>query len=161
MNADPTGNWEVQLRKGCVEMATLASLWTGRLYGLEILRRMKYCSGLVVSEGTIYPLLSRLERAGLILAEWEETGLGHPRKYYTLTAAGSRRTVDMASFWSRFTANFDQLLVPIRAGAGIAAVTEPPPAEGAELPQPEPHNGLHVEGLRKEIHQGNPVDFIG
>src|ERR1700733_11852961 len=91
-----TVKWEVQLRKGCVELATLASLWPGRLYGLELLRRLKYCSDLVVAEGTIYPLLGRLERAGLIEAEWVETGLGHPRKYYTLTAAGSRRTVEMS-----------------------------------------------------------------
>ena len=66
------------------------------------------------SEGTIYPLLGRLERGGLIKAEWVETGLGHPRKYYTLTAAGSRRTLEMTRLWSRFTKNFDQLLLPLR-----------------------------------------------
>jgi PadR family transcriptional regulator PadR len=114
MNSDTTGKWEVQLRKGCVELATLASLWPGRLYGLELLRRLEYCSGLVVSEGTIYPLLGRLERGGLIEAEWVETGLGHPRKYYTLTAAGSRRTLEMSRLWSSFTKNFDQLLLPLR-----------------------------------------------
>jgi PadR family transcriptional regulator PadR len=114
VNSDATGKWEVQLRKGCVELATLASLWPGRLYGLELLRRLKYCSDLVVAEGTIYPLLGRLERAGLIEAEWVETGLGHPRKYYTLTPAGSRRTVEMSRLWSRFTKNFDQLLLPVR-----------------------------------------------
>jgi PadR family transcriptional regulator PadR len=114
VNSDATGKWEVQLRKGCVELAALASLWPGRLYGLELLRRLEYCSGLVVSEGTIYPLLGRLERGGLIEAEWVETGLGHPRKYYTLTAAGSRRTLEMTHLWSRFTKNFDQLLLPLR-----------------------------------------------
>ncbi len=114
MSSESTGKWEVQLRKGCVELATLASLWPGRLYGLEMQRRLEHCSGLVVSEGTIYPLLGRLERGGLIKAEWVETGLGHPRKYYTLTAAGSRRTLEMTRLWSRFTKNFDQLLLPLR-----------------------------------------------
>jgi PadR family transcriptional regulator PadR len=114
VSSESTGKWEVQLRKGCVELATLASLWPGRLYGLEMLRRLEYCSGIVVSEGTIYPLLGRLERDGLIEAEWVETGLGHPRKYYTLTAAGSRRTLEMTRLWSRFTKNFDQLLLPLR-----------------------------------------------
>jgi PadR family transcriptional regulator PadR len=114
VSSDSTGKWEVQLRKGCVELATLASLWPGRLYGLEMLRRLEYCSGLVVAEGTIYPLLGRLERAGLIKAEWVETGLGHPRKYYTLTAAGSRRTLEMTRLWSKFTKNFEQLLIPLR-----------------------------------------------
>ena len=114
VSSEAIGKWEVQLRKGCVELAILASLWPGRLYGLEMLRRLKYCSGLVVSEGTIYPLLGRLERGGLIEAEWVETGLGHPRKYYTLTAAGSRRTLEMTRLWSSFTQNFDQLLLPLR-----------------------------------------------
>jgi PadR family transcriptional regulator PadR len=114
VSTESTEKWEVQLRKGCVELATLASLWQGRLYGLEMLRRLKYCSGLVVSEGTIYPLLGRLERGGLIKAEWVETGIGHPRKYYTLTAAGSRRTLEMTRLWSSFTRNFDQLLLPLR-----------------------------------------------
>jgi PadR family transcriptional regulator, regulatory protein PadR len=109
-----TGKWEVQLRKGSIELATLAILWPGRLYGLEMLRRLEHCAGMVVAEGTIYPLLGRLERAGFIEAEWVETGLGHPRKYYTLTAAGTHRTMEMTRLWSGFTKNFDQLLQPIR-----------------------------------------------
>ena len=109
-----TGKWEVQLRKGSIELATLAILWPGRLYGLEMLRRLEHCAGMIVAEGTIYPLLGRLERGGLIEAEWVETGFGHPRKYYTLTAAGSRRTIQMTRHWSEFTKNFDQLLEPIK-----------------------------------------------
>ena len=109
-----TDKWEVQLRKGCVELATLATLWSGRLYGLEMLRRLEYSSGLVIAEGTIYPLLARLERAGLIKAEWVETGLGHPRKYYTLTPAGASRTLEMSRLWSAFSTSFEQLLTPVR-----------------------------------------------
>jgi len=121
--SDSNGKWEVQLRKGCVELATLASLWSGRLYGLEMLRRLEYCSGLTVSEGTIYPLLSRLERSGLVEAEWVETGLGHPRKYYTLTPAGAQRTLEMTQFWSNFTSSFDQLLQPVATQpAGVTSV---------------------------------------
>jgi PadR family transcriptional regulator PadR len=106
-----------------MELATLATLWSGRLYGLEMLRRLEHCSGLVVAEGTIYPLLGRLERAGLIQAEWVETGLGHPRKYYTLTPAGADRTLEMTRLWSRFSANVDQLLVgqAILPAAGFPA----------------------------------------
>jgi PadR family transcriptional regulator, regulatory protein PadR len=129
--SDSIGKWEVQLRKGCIELATLASLWPGRLYGLEMLRRLEGCAGLVVSEGTIYPLLGRLERGGLIEAEWVETGLGHPRKYYTLTAAGSRRTLEMTRVWSRFMLSFDLLLIPLTEAArsspdGTSAETSPP-----------------------------------
>lgn len=128
----------MQLRKGCVELATLATLWSGRLYGLEMLRRLEYCSGLVVAEGTIYPLLGRLERAGLIQAEWEETGLGHPRKYYTLTDSGAERTVEMSRLWSAFTSSFDQLLTPLaqpHVSAGRAAQSFPY-GKSAEINRP-------------------------
>ena len=108
-----TSKREIQLRKGCIELAALAMLWPGKLYGLEMLRRLEHCPGMIVAEGTIYPLLGRLERAGFIEAEWVETGLGHPRKYYTLTAAGSHRTLEMTRLWFEFTRNFDQLLHPI------------------------------------------------
>src|SRR6202158_4862680 len=75
---DPLGadKWEVQLRKGCLELAILASLWGGRLYGLEILRRLESGSDLVVSEGTVYPLLSRLKSLALVESEWVESGGG-------------------------------------------------------------------------------------
>jgi PadR family transcriptional regulator PadR len=59
---EATEKWEVQLRKGCLELAILVSLWNGKRYGLEILRRLESESELVVSEGTLYPLLSRLTR---------------------------------------------------------------------------------------------------
>ena len=62
---EPADKWEVQLRKGCLELAVLAALWSERLYGLEIMRRLEDGSGLVVPEGTVYPLLSRLKSEGL------------------------------------------------------------------------------------------------
>jgi len=111
-----TGKWEVQLRKGCVELAILASLWPERLYGLQMLRRLEHFSGLTVSEGTIYPLLSRLKAAGLVEAQWERIPRGHSRKYYSLTIAGRSRVLEMARLWSKFTENIDQLLVPLRNG---------------------------------------------
>lgn len=92
----PDDNWRSQLRKGWLELAVLSSLWSGRLYGLEILRQLEEASDLVVAEGTVYPVLSRVRAEGLVKAEWEESDSGHPRKYYTLTAAGRRRTLAMA-----------------------------------------------------------------
>jgi len=105
--------WEVQLRKGCLELAILAALWSGRLYGLEILRRLENDSDLIVSEGTVYPLLSRLKALGLVRSEWVESDAGHPRKYYALTAAGKKRALEMAAIWVRFSSTMDQLLVPL------------------------------------------------
>ena len=108
--------WEVQLRKGCLELAILASLWSGRLYGLEIIRRLESQSELTVSEGTVYPLLSRLKALGLVQSEWVESEAGHPRKYYALTAAGKQRALEMARIWSRFSSSLDLLLTPLGRG---------------------------------------------
>jgi PadR family transcriptional regulator PadR len=105
--------WEVQLRKGCLDLAILACLWPERLYGLEILRRLERDSDLVLSAGTVYPLLSRLKADGLLESEWVEAEAGHPRKYYRLTAAGRRRAIQMARMWSRFSASLENLLSPV------------------------------------------------
>jgi PadR family transcriptional regulator, regulatory protein PadR len=105
--------WEVQLRKGSLELAILASLWSGRLYGLEILRRLESASDLVVSEGTVYPLLSRLKLLGLVDSEWVESDAGHPRKYYWLTTAGKERALEMFRVWTRFSASINCLLTPL------------------------------------------------
>lgn len=106
-------SWEVQLRKGCLELAILAALWDGRLYGLEILRRLESDSDLIVSEGTVYPLLNRLRALGLIQGEWVESESGHPRKYYGLTAAGKERALQMAAIWTRFSSSMNRLLAPL------------------------------------------------
>jgi PadR family transcriptional regulator PadR len=110
---DGAEKWEVQLRKGCLELAILASLWGGRLYGLEILRRLESGSDLVISEGTVYPLLSRLKSLALVDSEWVESDGGHPRKYYRLTAAGRQRALEMARVWSEFSSSLSKLLVPL------------------------------------------------
>src|SRR5271154_5984491 len=105
--------WEVQLRKGCLELAILAALWEGRRYGLEILRRLESDSDLIVSEGTVYPLLSRLKALGLVRSEWVESDAGHPRKYYALTPAGKRRASEMVATWSRFSSSMSKMLAPL------------------------------------------------
>lgn len=110
---DELGKWETQLRKGGLSLAVLATLWDGRLYGLEILRRLDSRAGLTVPEGTIYPLLSRLKAAGLVASEWEEAEAGHPRKYYSLTDAGRGRVRDMAGAWKTFARGLAHLLAPL------------------------------------------------
>lgn len=108
-------NWETQIRKGWLELAILASLWGERLYGLDILRRLQTHSDLLLAEGTIYPILGRLKRDGLIDSKWVESEAGHPRKYYWLTAAGRRRAIAMARYASAFLASIDALIGPLLA----------------------------------------------
>lgn len=114
--SETEAKWEVQLRKGCLELAILAALWGGELYGLEILQHLEKHSDLIVSEGTIYPLLGRLKSLGLVRSEWVESEGGHPRKYYALTAAGRRRACEMDHIWARFSASMEKLLAPLKRG---------------------------------------------
>jgi PadR family transcriptional regulator PadR len=111
---DTLGKWETQLRKGGLGLAALATLWEGRRYGLEILRRLEADAGLAVSEGAIYPLLNRLKTEGLVSSAWVEAAAGHPRKYYSLTELGRARVRDMAASWTSFAAGLERLLAPLK-----------------------------------------------
>ena len=93
--------WEAQLRKGSLEMAILASLWTDGK------------SSLALAEGTLYLILNRLKNDGLVECEWVDAGTGHPRKYYWLTKVGKERLRAMARFWTQFSADLGALLDPL------------------------------------------------
>jgi PadR family transcriptional regulator PadR len=108
-------NWERQIKKGWLELAILASLWGDRLYGLEILRRLEEATDLVVAEGTVYPILSRLKAEGLVDTKWVEGEAGHPRKYYWLTSAGRSRATAMARYASGFLGSINHIIAPLLA----------------------------------------------
>ncbi len=108
-------NWESQVKKGWLELATLATLWNGKLYGLDILRRLERETDLILAEGTIYPILNRLKTEGLVEASWVEADAGHPRKYYWLTAEGRRRAIAMARYASGFLTAIRSLIAPLLA----------------------------------------------
>jgi len=109
--------WEIQVRKGSLSLAVLATLWDKELYGLEILRRLEQSAGFTVAEGTIYPLLNRLKTARFIDSEWVEADAGHPRKYFNLTASGRRYVLELARMWDEFAAGINRLLVPLEVRA--------------------------------------------
>ena len=113
LEIETSDKWEAQMRKGCLEMAVLASLWHGRLYGLEILRVLERDSRLVLAEGTIYPILNRLRTEGLVESQWVEAEAGHPRKYYELTQSGRDRATRMAETWTNFSAGLGCLIEPV------------------------------------------------
>jgi PadR family transcriptional regulator, regulatory protein PadR len=112
-DGEPLDNWQAQMRKGWLEVAILAILWGDRMYGLEIIRRLEERSDLVVAEGTVYPVLTRLRAEGLIESEWEESDSGHPRKYYSLTATGRKRTILLARQSSDFLGKMLALVKPL------------------------------------------------
>lgn len=116
MSEDGLENWEAQIRKGWLDVAILASLWDGRQYGLEILRGLYSRSGLVIAQGTVYPVLTRLRKEGLIEGTWEESDSGHPRRYYKLTAAGRSRAQALATHSHQFLSKMDALIQPLLKG---------------------------------------------
>ncbi len=80
-------NTKAQMRKGVLEYCILAIFENGEAYPSDILLRLKKAN-LIVVEGTLYPLLTRLKNSGLLTYRWEESKSGPPRKYYTITSDG-------------------------------------------------------------------------
>lgn len=102
--------WEVQLRKGTLELVILAALKERTLYGLELLKVLQNFKSASISEGTLYPLLERLKRDDLVDAKWVQEGDSRPRKYYTLTAVGEKKLVDLITIWRQSAADIEYLL---------------------------------------------------
>jgi PadR family transcriptional regulator PadR len=99
-----------QLLKGTLEYCVLALLRDRERYGFELVRTLGDIDGLVTSEGTIYPLLSRLRRDGLVETTWQESDAGPPRRYYQLTTAGRYALDDFAAEWTRFRSAVDLII---------------------------------------------------
>jgi PadR family transcriptional regulator, regulatory protein PadR len=77
-----------QLRKGILELAVMGVLYHERHYGYSLVRALTETGSISLNEGTIYPILARLDRDGLVRSEWVESDQGPPRKYYALTSSG-------------------------------------------------------------------------
>ncbi|MBJ2175391.1 PadR family transcriptional regulator [Aureibaculum sp. A20] len=92
-------NTKAQMRKGVLEFCILSILQDGDAYTSEILSSLKDAKLLVV-EGTIYPLLTRLKNAGLLSYRWEESTSGPPRKYYGLTETGTLFLKELTTTWA-------------------------------------------------------------
>ena len=103
MNDSFLTNWVTQLRKGILEFCVLNVLEDTSLYGYDIVRRLRALEVLVISEGTIYPILSRLRKEGLLETYLEESPQGPARKYYKLTSRGTDILGEMRRVWTSMT----------------------------------------------------------
>jgi PadR family transcriptional regulator PadR len=99
-----------QMRRGAIEYCVLALLRDQDRYGLELTRALSEADGLVTSEGTVYPLLTRLHREGLVDATWEESPNGPPRRYYCITKDGRTALKAFIAHWQRFSTTVNELL---------------------------------------------------
>lgn len=102
-------NTQSQMRKGVLELCTLSVLNTGEAYPTEIIEELK-TSKMMIVEGTLYPLLTRLKNAGYLTYRWEESTSGPPRKYYKLTAEGERLLQELKASWLEMSEAVNKLL---------------------------------------------------
>lgn len=106
MNVD---NTESQMRKGLLELCILGIInKEGEAYPSDILEQLK-AEKLVVLEGTLYPLLTRLKNAGMLTYRWEESLSGPPRKYYSLTKNGLKFYGQLRTTWDELSNAVNQL----------------------------------------------------
>ena len=103
-------NSKAQLRKGILEFCALALLQKEEAYPSDLLNSLKDAE-LIVVEGTLYPLLSRLKNAGLLTYRWEESKSGPPRKYYSLTEQGRMFYGELVSSWEELRNAVDKLVL--------------------------------------------------
>ena len=99
-----------QLRRGVLEYCVLSLLKDTNLYAFDLVRRLSETDGMVISEGTIYPLLTRLRLEGWVSTTWAESVEGPPRRYYSLTPTGDGALLAFAAQWRRFRDAVDAML---------------------------------------------------
>lgn len=102
---EPLARWETQLRKGVLELVILLALTQREQYGFELITGIAKRSGLELSEGTVYPLLLRMAKEGMIQSRFAEGEGGAPRKYYSTTPHGGRMLEAMKLGWSRLVSS--------------------------------------------------------
>jgi PadR family transcriptional regulator, regulatory protein PadR len=104
---EQTNDWNSQLRRGLLEFCILALIEQEPRYGYEIVTRLAEAPQLAAGEGTIYPLLRRLKKDGLVETFWVESAAGPPRQYYRLMAPGQEALGSMRSEWRQLVAAVD------------------------------------------------------
>ena len=98
------------LRRGTLEFCVLALLADEERYGVELVRRLGAVTALATSEGTLYPLLSRLRRSGWVATTWQESSAGPPRRYYAITPDGLAALAFFKAEWIAFRSAVDRIV---------------------------------------------------
>ena len=103
--------WMSQMRKGSLELVLLALLMNeGEKYGLEIIACLKEKFDLIVVEGTLYPIMNRMQEEGFVIARWELGNPGHPRKFYNVTKKGKEAIGVMHAELGNYMAKLNRVI---------------------------------------------------
>jgi len=106
MDQDRRAQW----LRGALDLCILALLATGESYGYELSQRLQAAGVGAIQGGTLYPVLLRLQRAGLLTASWREGEAGPARKYYAISPEGRAMLSGVIGEWSAFTGAVDAIL---------------------------------------------------
>lgn len=109
MGSEPEA-WASQLRKGVLELAVLGLLAAEPKYGSQLVEDLAAQPDLAITAGTVYPLLARLAKGGLVESTWQESPVGPPRKYYRLTSGGRGQLAAMARAFRSVTTTVNTIL---------------------------------------------------
>ena len=96
------------IRKGLLEFLILKIVASDKVYVADMLERLS-ATEFKTQEGTLYPLLSKMRREGLVDYEWQESGAGPPRKYYQLTPKGQSQLAELNDYWKYINATISQM----------------------------------------------------
>lgn len=138
-------NWTVQMRKGVLDLCILQALAAGEWYGYALVKSLVAVPGVGVAEGSIYPLLARLKRQGLVTTRLEESAEGPARKYYSTTAAGRALAREMEIYF----ADMLRGVTGLQAGVDFTA------------PSPKNHRWLRRFGLGQGLDRPGHRDSNG
>ncbi len=124
---------ERELKRGTLELLLLRILADEPTYGYELVRRLSERTGgrFKIKEGTLYPVLYRLEDAGWVAPEWSQPPRGVARKYYRLTGAGHDRVHELTEAWRTFSAAIDDVLAGAEPEPSAAGADDDDGAKGA------------------------------
>ena len=103
------GKWITQVRKGLLDFCVIRLLGRGEKYGYQLVQELKKMPNLIITEGTIYPILGKLKKEGLLVSELKDTGSGPTRRYYRLTKTGERMRQDMDEYWQKLSESVGKL----------------------------------------------------
>jgi PadR family transcriptional regulator, regulatory protein PadR len=123
-------NWTVQMRKGVLDLCILKALSSAEWYGYALVKALVAVPGVGVAEGSIYPLLSRLKRQGLVTTRLEESREGPARKYYSATPAGRELAREMEIYFAEMLRG----VAGLQAAASSSGISKQAPENSQIIP---------------------------
>ena len=109
MGSEFVQKWQSQVKKGTLAFILLNILKDNEFYGYEMIEKVRRLTRIEIAEGTLYPLINRLEKRGLVSTKWIEKEFGVPRKYCQLTEEGIETLSEMVGYWNHLDESIQKI----------------------------------------------------